>query len=155
MLGHGDRADQHVPTVIEALRDRRVVAIAAGDGYSMVLTDEGEVLSFGDGWHGQLGHGDLERQLVPTTMGAFRGRRVVAIAIGGTCVVNTSRTMNLIVQVDDGTVFASRFIFTYDDYGVSSAVPLRAEDRAYSGYGCTSTDHFTIHGGRDGVGGAF
>ena len=81
-LGHGDRADQRVPKVIEALRGMRVVAIAAGYDLSMVLTDEGKVLSFGWGGHGPLGHGDVAHQLVPKVIEALRGRRVVAIAAG-------------------------------------------------------------------------
>ena len=82
-LGHGDKEDQLMPKVIEALRGTRVVAIAAGSFHSMVLTDEGEVLSFGLGRVGRLGHGDGEDQLVPKVIEALRGVRVVAIAAGG------------------------------------------------------------------------
>ena len=81
-LGHGGERDRYVPKVIEALRGTRVVAIAAGSYQSMVLTDEGAVLSFGDGWSGQLGHGDEERQLVPKVIEALGDRRVVAISKG-------------------------------------------------------------------------
>ncbi len=81
-LGHGDREHQLVPKVIEALRDTRVVAIAAGSFHSMVLTDEGTVLSFGDGGYGKLGHGNKEEQHVPKVVEALRGVRVVAIAAG-------------------------------------------------------------------------
>ena len=82
-LGHGDdEEDQHEPKVIEALRGTRVVAIASGDMHSMVLTDDGTVLSFGDGDGGQLGHGDEETQRAPKVIEALRGRRVVAIAAG-------------------------------------------------------------------------
>ena len=82
LLGHGDMDDQRVPKVIEALRDVRVVAIAAGGVHSMALTDEGAVLSFGHGKHGQLGHGDEEDLLVPKVIEALRGVRVVAIVAG-------------------------------------------------------------------------
>ena len=71
-----------MPKVIEALRGRRVVAIAVGGLHSIVLTDEGEVLSFGAGSYGKLGHGDEVSQLVPKVIGALRDRRVVAIAAG-------------------------------------------------------------------------
>ncbi len=81
-LGHGDKFDQLEPKVIEALRDVRVVAIAAGDSHSMVLTDEGKVLSFGKGLIGELGHGDQEDQLVPKVIEALGDRRVAAIAAG-------------------------------------------------------------------------
>ena len=74
-LGHGDGANQRVPKVIEALRGVRVAAIAAGSDHSMVLTDEGEVLSFGWGRDGRLGHGDEERQLVPKVIADLRALR--------------------------------------------------------------------------------
>ena len=72
VLGHGDEAWQFVPKVIEALRNVRVMAIAAGYKHSMVLTDEGEVLSFGYGGYGQLGHGDQADQLVPKVISGLQ-----------------------------------------------------------------------------------
>ena len=62
----------------------RVVAIAAGGDHSMVLTNEGEVLSFGSGCNRKLGHGDYKDQLEPMVIAceALRGVRVVAIAAG-------------------------------------------------------------------------
>ena len=68
--GHGDPEDQHEPKVIEALRGSHVVAIAAF-GHSMVLTDQGDLLSFGyASGNRQLGAGDgnaygIPYQLVP------------------------------------------------------------------------------------------
>ncbi len=83
-LGHGDEEDQPVavPKVQEALPGVRLVAIATGYGHSMVLTDEGEVFSFGEGGCGQLGHGDDEDELVPQVIEELRGTRVVAVATG-------------------------------------------------------------------------
>lgn len=85
-LGHGDRADQREPKVIEALHGVRVAAIAAARVHSMVLTDEGTVLSFGCGVVGQLGHGlDVGQyycRYEPKVIEALRGVRVVAIAAG-------------------------------------------------------------------------
>ena len=49
----------------------------------MALTDTGEVLSFGKGEDGQLGHGEEVNQLVPRVIEALSGTRVVAIAAGG------------------------------------------------------------------------
>ena len=98
-LGHGDRAwaPQLVPKMIEALRGMCVVAIAAGDSHSMVLTDEGAVLSFGLGEDGQLGHGDEKDRLKPTTIEALRGVRVVAAAAGG---------FHSMVLTDEGSVLS-------------------------------------------------
>ena len=44
----------------------------------MVLTDEGEVLSFGSGAHGRLGHGDAEDQLVPTVIAGLQANSRLA-----------------------------------------------------------------------------
>ena len=96
-LGHGDRANQLEPKVIDALRGVRVVAIAAGGYHSMVLTDEGVVLSFGHGWYGRLGHGDEMTQWVPKVIEALSGVRVVAIA------ASSDHSM---VLTDDGTVLS-------------------------------------------------
>ena len=104
MLGHGDEEDQLVPKVIEALRGTRVVAITAGDVHSMVLTDEGEVLSFGHGFGGRLGHGDQADQFEPKVIEALRGVRVVAIA------ASSSHSM---VLTDAGKVLS----FGYGRYG--------------------------------------
>ena len=81
-LGHGDRKDQLKPKVIKALRGMRVVAIAAGTEHSLVLTDGGAVLSFGNGQHGRLGHGDTKDRLKPKVIDKLRGVRVTAIAAG-------------------------------------------------------------------------
>ena len=65
-LGHGDTQNQHVPTSVAALVGGRVCQVVAGSGHSMVLTEGGEVMTFGCGGVGQLGrHGDREDQLVP------------------------------------------------------------------------------------------
>ena len=64
-LGHGDEENQFVPKRIAALERVRVCQVAAGGEHSMVLTADGQVLSFGRGDDGRLGHGDEEQQLVP------------------------------------------------------------------------------------------
>ena len=64
-LGHGDQQDQLVPKVVDALQGVCVCQIAAGDCHSMVLAEDGRVLTFGDGETGKLGHGDAQHQLVP------------------------------------------------------------------------------------------
>ena len=70
-LGHGDVSeDQLEPKVIDELSGRRVTAIAAGSGHSMVMTDEsdgaerGVVLSFGHNGFGQLGGRDFDSETV-------------------------------------------------------------------------------------------
>jgi alpha-tubulin suppressor-like RCC1 family protein len=64
-LGHGREGNAVVPRLIEALRGVVVKHVAAGGFHSMVLTGGGEVFTWGRGYFGQLGHGDMDRQLVP------------------------------------------------------------------------------------------
>ena len=83
ILGHGDEEDQPAPKVVEALRGVRIVNISAGATHSLVLTEAGEVLSFGVGLGGRLGHGDEEVRYAPKVVEALRGIRIVNISAGG------------------------------------------------------------------------
>ena len=47
-LGHGDEGSRFVPTTIEALRNERVAQVAAGDRFSVVLTEGHKALWFGE-----------------------------------------------------------------------------------------------------------
>ena len=57
-LGHGDTLGQPTPRVIEALQGVHISAMTTGLDHSLVLSDTGTLYSYGDGAHGQLGHGD-------------------------------------------------------------------------------------------------
>lgn len=46
-------------------------------------SDKGEVLSWGHGGHGQLGHSSLQNQKVPVRIEALANERVTYIACGG------------------------------------------------------------------------
>ena len=59
------------------------VSVSAGETYSMVLSECGDVYSFGYGEYGQLGHGDAENQLVPRVVSALEGVRCVSVSAGG------------------------------------------------------------------------
>ena len=48
-----------------------------------MLTSNGEVLTFGDGKDGQLGHGGQGSESVPRRVDALVGKRVVQMAAGG------------------------------------------------------------------------
>jgi len=81
-LGHGDEQDQLLPKKVEALAGRRVIAVSAGICHSFALTADGSVWSWGAGVDGQLGHGDMQGQLLPKKVDALAGRRVVAVSTG-------------------------------------------------------------------------
>ncbi|CAK6442422.1 unnamed protein product [Pipistrellus nathusii] len=63
-----------------ALRARR---LALGAEHALLLDAAGQVLSWGGGRHGQLGHGTLEAEPAPRLLEALQGLRVAAVAAGG------------------------------------------------------------------------
>ena len=65
-LGHGDEKDHYTPKLVEGLAGKKAKEVACGEFHSIVCTDDGRVYSFGDGSHGQLGHGSTEDKLTPT-----------------------------------------------------------------------------------------
>ncbi len=53
------------PARIKELADLRIDLLAAGSAHAMLRSTSGALFTFGAGAHGQLGHGDLQEQLVP------------------------------------------------------------------------------------------
>jgi hypothetical protein len=71
------RADSEcVPRLIHALRGVRVARLAAGQTHPLVVSEGGEVFSFGDGSHGALGHGNTESCWTPKRIEGLLGVRV-------------------------------------------------------------------------------
>ena len=66
-LGHGDSTTREFPTAIESLAEQgvKVVDIAAGEGFSVAIDDQGLVWSWGKGESGRLGNGGSSDQLEP------------------------------------------------------------------------------------------
>ncbi|KAJ0028529.1 hypothetical protein Pint_36523 [Pistacia integerrima] len=82
-LGRGDKVGGWRPKPIPSLEGVRIIQIASGGYHSLALTDEGKVLSWGYGGHGQLGHSSTENLKVPVVIEALADKRVVYIACGG------------------------------------------------------------------------
>ena len=53
------------PRIIESLRGKEVMDVAAGGAHSACITASGELYSWGKGRYGRLGHGDSEDQTKP------------------------------------------------------------------------------------------
>lgn len=51
--------------------------------YMLWLAEDGKVLTWGHGGHGQLGHGDLANVKTPKVVEALEGQRAVSVACGG------------------------------------------------------------------------
>lgn len=70
-----------MPRRVASLSGLRVVRVACG-GHSLAITSDGSLFSWGNGKHGQLGHGSFELECSPRRIAAFDGIRVLGIACG-------------------------------------------------------------------------
>lgn len=81
-LGHDEAREQHTPKLIEALREVKISALAAGREHSLAVSEAGETYSFGCG-RASLGHGDDRwEERTPRLIEALRGVHVIAVAAG-------------------------------------------------------------------------
>jgi len=73
---------QLTPKWVETFSEDRVVGVALGYAFTLVVTDAGAVFSFGAGEAGVLGHGSSEAEVLPRRIEALAqtGRRFVAVA---------------------------------------------------------------------------
>jgi len=75
---------QLTPYRVDALSEDRVVGVALGWGFTLVVTDAGAVIAFGQSGHGALGHGLSTSEVLPRRIEALAemGRGFVAVATG-------------------------------------------------------------------------
>lgn len=81
-LGHGDEKIRAQATCVEQLVSERAVSITAGYHNNLVLTERGEVWSWGWGAHGQLGVGDTKDRDVPTVIEELSREKVCVLSCG-------------------------------------------------------------------------
>jgi RCC1 and BTB domain-containing protein len=81
-LGLGDISDLDEPTYVDTLRGVGIQQIACGSAHTVVLSTEGEVLTWGRGDDGRLGHGDKLWKYVPRITQALAGQVVVQVTCG-------------------------------------------------------------------------
>jgi alpha-tubulin suppressor-like RCC1 family protein len=107
-LGDTTTTEQHVPVRVKGLTSR-VVAIAAGDAHTCVVTDEGGVRCWGDNTSGQLGDGTTTARHAPVRVnGLTSGIAAVAAGSFHSCALNTAGGVkcwgdNSFGQIGDGT----------------------------------------------------
>ena len=80
-LGLGDYLDRRRPELVEKLSKFICVQVSAFT-HTAALTACGQLFTFGEGNHGQLGTGDTSTRPVPVRVSALRNRRVVHVAAG-------------------------------------------------------------------------
>jgi len=82
--GHGpNQTLQAIPRQVAALAGERVRHAAAGHTSSCVVTEKGELFTWGSGEFGHLGHGSATGEWMPKRVEGLRGVTVVAADISG------------------------------------------------------------------------
>mmetsp|Transcript_24145 Transcript_24145/g.66907 ORF Transcript_24145/g.66907 Transcript_24145/m.66907 type:complete len:608 (-) Transcript_24145:79-1902(-) len=81
--GHGETDGyQLVPKRVERLAGVRVMSISTGSAHTAVVTETGEVYTWGFGKNGELGHSQGDCCHVPTLVKAMQGRKVKQVSCG-------------------------------------------------------------------------
>ncbi|XP_066478199.1 E3 ubiquitin-protein ligase HERC2 isoform X5 [Tiliqua scincoides] len=89
-LGRGGSDGCKTPKLIEKLQDLDVVKVRCGSQFSVALTKDGQVYSWGKGDNQRLGHGTEEHVRYPKLLEGLQGKKVVDVAAGSThCLVLT------------------------------------------------------------------
>jgi alpha-tubulin suppressor-like RCC1 family protein len=81
-LGNGDRSSSVTPVAVDALDDVPVAQISLGTAHNAVLTADGQVLTWGHGSGGRLGHGDEDDQLVPVPVSGLSSVKIAQVMCG-------------------------------------------------------------------------
>jgi alpha-tubulin suppressor-like RCC1 family protein len=87
----GDNSTSRAPVPVAvlatgALAGKTVVAVSAGEQFSLALCSDGSMAAWGRNIYGQLGNGNTTKSTVPvlvSRVGALVGKQVVAVAAGG------------------------------------------------------------------------
>lgn len=79
-LGHGDKVNKVIPTIVKALENTFISQITCGWSHSVALTSRGHVYTFGNGDHGKLGHGTGKKLSAPQLVEKLKSHKVVKVA---------------------------------------------------------------------------
>jgi len=80
-LGHGDQQTCLVPTQVTSVSGR-VYSVSCGDSHSVLVTDDTQVFSFGNGEDGQLGHDNNNHVFTPKLVKTLAGKQVSVVSCG-------------------------------------------------------------------------
>ena len=81
--GHFNRESHYIPERVIALDEYQMVQIACGGLHTAVLSDSGQVFTFGLGKDGRLGHGNERDQLAPKLVDSLQRFTVTQVLCGG------------------------------------------------------------------------
>ena len=106
-LGNGTTSN-YSATPVQVSGLTNVVAIAAGNDYSLALKSDGTVWAWGENNDGQLGNGNTTNSSVPVQVGSFTGGTAIAAGGGQSLAVKSGGTVwawgnNAVGQLGNGT----------------------------------------------------
>lgn len=81
-LGRGGSDGSKVPKIIETLENVEIADVACGAHFSIALTKDGKVYSWGKGESWRLGHGTEEHVRFPEIIQTLQDKVVVSISLG-------------------------------------------------------------------------
>lgn len=90
-LGHGNMEPCNKPKLVEALKGKSVTSACAGSSFSVFVSDNGILMTCGDGRYGCLGHGDLVSSQRPRLIESLLSVDVSVVACGAKHVVAVSK----------------------------------------------------------------
>ncbi|KAJ4969934.1 hypothetical protein NE237_003033 [Protea cynaroides] len=113
LLGHGNEVSHCVPKKVNVPLDGiHVSSISCGPWHTAVVTSSGQLLTFGDGTFGVLGHGDRKSVLIPREVELLKGLRTVRAACG---VWHTAAVVEVMVGSSSSSNCSSGKLFTWGD----------------------------------------
>ncbi|CAJ0961826.1 unnamed protein product, partial [Ranitomeya imitator] len=83
-LGRGGSDGCKTPKLIEKLQDLDIIKVRCGSQFSIAITKDGQVYSWGKGDNQRLGHGTEEHVRYPKVLDGLQGKKVVDVAVGST-----------------------------------------------------------------------
>ena len=81
-LGSGDTRDSHIPRLVSSLINFKITSVTCGLNFSLALSSDRQIFSWGMNSHGCLGVGDTENRLKPTPVIGLDGISVDDISAG-------------------------------------------------------------------------
>ncbi|HQF39427.1 MAG TPA: choice-of-anchor Q domain-containing protein, partial [Opitutaceae bacterium] len=145
-LGNNSTTSSSVPVAVSmiggtsALAGKTVVAVAAGESYSLALCSDGTVAAWGRNSFGQLGNNSTTDSLVPVAVNTASGTSALS---GKTVVAVSAGTVHSLALCSDGTVAAWGFN-TYGSLGNASTAPSGVPVAVNTGSGTSALSGKTV-----------
>lgn len=93
------------PTIVDALRGKKIVHVAVGALHCLAVTEGGQVFAWGDNDHGQQGNGTTLVNRKPTLVQGLEGVRITKVACGSSHSVAWTGTENSTSRTNEAVLF--------------------------------------------------